>query len=145
MSGDKQQSGSKAIITCLFGLFRESIMKFFLHVQYSIQQNLPRAHCPIPSWAKPQMFQKPRNAPVEHQPESDHNRLGPWVTFGEVITSKQNQQQSLRKPISYLMWPSTCRLDDVSISISSVTNMLFIGSKRTGYFLNKNVNFGCLS
>ena len=44
------------------------------------------------------------------------------------------------------MWPSTCRLDDVSISIlSSVTNMLFIGSKRTGYFLNKNVNFGCLS
>ena len=43
------------------------------------------------------------------------------------------------------MWPSTCRLDDVSISLSSVTNMLFIGSKRTGYFLNKNVNFGCLS
>ena len=63
MSGDKQQSGSKAIITCLFGLFRESIMNFFLHVQYSIQQNLPRAHCPIPSWAKPQMFQEPRNAP----------------------------------------------------------------------------------
>ena len=27
MSGDKQQSGSKAIITCLFGLFRESIIK----------------------------------------------------------------------------------------------------------------------
>ena len=43
------------------------------------------------------------------------------------------------------MWPSTCRLDDVSLSLSSVTNMLFTGSKRTGYFLNKNVNFGCLS
>ena len=25
------------------------------------------------------------------------------------------------KPISYPMWPSTCRLDDVSISLSSVT------------------------
>uniref|UniRef100_A0A8C5AEF0 NACHT domain-containing protein n=1 Tax=Gadus morhua TaxID=8049 RepID=A0A8C5AEF0_GADMO len=35
-----------------------------------------------------------------------------------------NQQQSLRKPISYFMLPSTCRLDDVSISLSSVTNML---------------------
>lgn len=51
----------------------------------------------------------------------------------------------LRKPISYLMWQSTCRLDDVSISLSRVTSMLFTGSKRTGYFLNKNVNFVCLS
>ena len=59
--------------------------------------------------------------------------------------SRANRTSSKVYVISYLVWPSTCRLDDVSISISSVTNMLFIGSKRTGYFLNKNVNFGCLS
>ena len=64
------------------------------------------------------------------------DRRSRWVGWHD--RSKQNQQQSLRKPISYLMWPSTCRLDDVSISLSSVTNMLFTGSKRTGYFLSWN-------
>ena len=33
----------------------------------------------------------------------------------------------------------------IHIVIQCVTNMLFTGSKRTGYFLSKNVNFGCPS